>query len=149
MDVIFWTCVHSPTFIFRAIGPYQLAWWLRTKGYNCQVIDMVHTMTVDELVLYTEKFITGNTLCIGVSSTFFSEFNPKTTQNHWVRRVPRMYVEAIKIIKERYPDIKIVLGGGLSDLLFREELSIFDVTIMGEAEDSFLEVHNNCQRKTF
>ena len=140
MDVIFWTCVHSPTFIFRAIGPYQLAWWLRTKGYNCQVIDMVHTMTVDELVLYTEKFITGNTLCIGVSSTFFSEFNPKTTQNHWVRRVPRMYVEAIKIIRERYPNIKIALGGGLSDLLFREELSIFDVTIMGEAEDSFLEV---------
>jgi len=71
MDVIFWTCVHSPTFIFRAIGPYQLAWWLRTKGYNCQVIDMVHTMTVDELVSYTEQFITGNTLCIGVSYILF------------------------------------------------------------------------------
>ena len=140
MDVIFWTCVHSPTFIFRAIGPYQLAWWLRTKGYNCQVIDMVHTMTVDELVSYTEKFITGNTLCIGVSSTFFSNFNSKTKQNHWVRQIPRMYVEAIKVIKERYPNIKIVLGGGLCDLLYPEELSIFDVTIMGEAEDSFLEV---------
>jgi radical SAM superfamily enzyme YgiQ (UPF0313 family) len=140
MDVIFWTCVHSPTVIFRAIGPYQLAWWLRTKGYNCQVIDMVHTMTVDELVSYTEKFITGNTLCIGVSSTFFSNFNSKTKQNHWVRQIPRMYVEAIKVIKERYPNIKIVLGGGLCDLLYPEELSIFDVTIMGEAEDSFLEV---------
>ena len=51
-----------------------------------------------------------------------------------------MYVEAIKVIKERYPNIKIVLGGGLCDLLYPEELSIFDVTIMGEAEDSFLEV---------
>ena len=140
MDVIFWTCVHSPTVIFRAIGPYQLAWWLRTKGYNCQVIDMVHTMTVDELVLYTEKFITGNTLCIGVSSTFFSNFNSETKRNHWVRQIPRMYVEAIKVIKERYPNIKIVLGGGLCDLLNPKELSIFDVTIMGEAEDSFLEV---------
>ena len=140
MDVIFWTCVHSPRFIFRAIGPYQLAWWLRTKGYDCQVIDMVHTMTVEELISYTEKFITGNTLCIGVSSTFFSEFIIKSKRNKWLRKVPTMYIEAIKIIRERHPNIKIALGGGLCDLLFHEELSIFDVTIMGDAEDSFLEV---------
>jgi hypothetical protein len=140
MDVIFWTCVQNPKFVFRAIGPYQLAWWLRTKGYECQVIDMVHTMSVNELVSYTEKFISSNTLCIGVSSTFFSNFDNAAKRHAWLRRIPAMYVEAIKIIRQRHPNIKIALGGGLCDLLYPEELSIFDVTIIGDAEDSFLEV---------
>ena len=140
MDVIFWTGVHNPLFVFRAIGPYQLAWHLRSKAYDCQVIDMVHTMTVDELVSYTEKFITPSTLCIGVSSTFFSEFIDKAKRNAWLRRVPKLYQDAIKIIRQRYPHVKIVLGGGLCDLLHPEELEIFDVTVVGDAEDSFLEV---------
>ena len=116
MDIIFLTSVFSDT-VQRAIGPYQLPHWLRSNGYECQVIDFVNHMTDDELLEYLEKFITSTTICIGVSSTFWNS-NRKKYSNK--ADAPEIIVTTLTQIKSRYPNIKLVLGGHTADFVTNE-----------------------------
>jgi radical SAM superfamily enzyme YgiQ (UPF0313 family) len=142
MNIIFWTGVFDFKMHYRAIGPYQLAWWMRSNGYDCQVIDFIHWMNLDELVEITEKFITKNTLCIGVSSTFWADLNPKTPNWPMTRieknQVPDIISSAIKILRSRHPQVKFVLGGHTADFVSNECYGLFDASMIGDAEDSFL-----------
>ena len=49
----------------------NLAAWLRQHGYSVKVIDFCHLMSVDDLVKISQKYITEETVAIGVSSTFW------------------------------------------------------------------------------
>ena len=112
MNIIFWTGVFELSAHYRAIGAYQLSWWMRQHGYDCQVIDFIHHMSVEELVNFTEKFITKDTLCLGVSSTFWSQLKPKNKIWSMSRlepiSVPDVVESALHEIKNRHPKIKIV-----------------------------------------
>jgi radical SAM superfamily enzyme YgiQ (UPF0313 family) len=144
MNVIFWTGVFDLKINYRAIGPYQLAWWLRQNDFSCQVIDFVHHMTAEDLVKITKKFVTSDTICIGVSSTFWSELNPKNNLTPMSRykaiTVPDNIRQAIKEIRDQYPKLKIVLGGHSADFIETEDYQLFDMSLTGDAEDSFLEI---------
>jgi radical SAM superfamily enzyme YgiQ (UPF0313 family) len=136
MDVIF---INGGFFkqVYRTIGPYQLAHWIRQNGYECQVIDFINHMTNDELLKYVEKFITENTICIGVSSTFWNSNNKKSSNK---TNAPDILRSVLTAVRERYPKIKLVLGGHTADFVTNETYALFDASIIGDAEDSFLEL---------
>lgn len=135
MDIIFWTGMFSD--LSRPIGCYQLAHWLRKHSYDCQVIDFVHRMTPEEIFTFTSKFITDKTLCIGISSTFWSVIvhnrQRRTTQ------MPEVLYQAMKLIQASYPKIKFILGGNQVDHQAKETINQFDLVVSGAGEDILLE----------
>lgn len=138
MNVILWTGFFDRISNFRSIGAYQIAHWIRAHGYDCQVIDYIQHMTSEELINYTEKFINNNTLSIGLSSSFVTEFSKSADR----RTLPNVMTDALKEIKKRYPNIKFVLGGGKADILYNEIYELFDYIVVGYGEDIFLELLN-------
>jgi hypothetical protein len=74
MDVVIFTCV-SGIFFQRSIGAYQIANFLRQNGYTVQIIDFTDYFTSEELLTVSEKFITDQTLAVGISTTFYQESN--------------------------------------------------------------------------
>lgn len=139
MDIIFWTGLYSNA-VYRPIGAYQLSHWMRKHGYSCQVIDFMQTMTAEEIVEFTEKFITKDTLCIGLSSTFWSEYRKHIKRWVMSNDPPTAVLAAMLEIKKRYPDIKFVLGGSQSDVQSENTYKLFDAVITGNGEDSFLDI---------
>lgn len=139
MDIIFWTGIYSTT-VYRPIGAYQLAHWMRRHGYTCQVIDFTQHMTADEIVEFTEKFITPQTLCLGLSSTFWSVFNREVKRWRMTDHPPPAILQALLVIRQRYPDIRVVLGGSQADVQQDDTYRLFDAIITGNGEDSFLEI---------
>jgi len=134
MDVIFWTGIYGN--LSRPIGPYQLAFWLRKHGYDCQVIDFVQRLSGPEIVEFTRKFITNNTICIGLSSTFWAEY--RSGRFRASDKIPENLKYALDIIKSEYPKIKFVLGGNQVDYLNKETINLFDIVFSGAGEDTFL-----------
>ena len=70
MQTIIFTDVLSPGF-GRNAGAYRIATQLRNNGYTCQVIDHCVRYTQDEYVKIIDKFVTKDTLWVGISNTFF------------------------------------------------------------------------------
>ena len=68
-DVIFLTDICSPGF-GRYAGTYRCATELRDKGYEVQVVEFFCRYTTEQLKHILTKFITRDTLWIGVSTTF-------------------------------------------------------------------------------
>jgi radical SAM superfamily enzyme YgiQ (UPF0313 family) len=148
MDIIFWTGLFAGTDPYRPIGAYQMAHWMRKNGYECQVIDFIQEMTGDELASYTEKFIRSNTLCIGISSTFWSVRDRSGYQQWSPGGIPEVISTAIAIIKSKYPNIKLVLGGAQSDNKPQTFYNHFDAIIVNYGEDTFLELIESWRKKS-
>jgi hypothetical protein len=126
-------------FLSRSIGPYKVAHWIRKHGYSCQVIDWINDFTDDQLNFLLEKFISNETLVLGVSTTFLSS-NLHTWKNGDEARMPENIIIAIRRIKIKYPKLKIVLGGYMSDKVSGWHIADASVMSYTEAtEDIFLE----------
>jgi hypothetical protein len=140
VDVIFWNGgIAWKAIMSRYIGPYKVAHWLRKHGYDCQVIDHITTMTEDQLYRATTKFITNKTLAIGISSTFLTNA-VYTHSNGKKNRIPENALNVLKRIRSEYPDVKVIIGGYMSDRV--PGWGVMDVTVMsytGASEDIFLE----------
>lgn len=145
-SMIFWSA--QPTKIsglpIRYIGPYQLGHWLNKHGFTYQVIDFIingrkEYYTLEELVEYTEMFIDDDTTVIGISSTFLFNYVANTA-GYEFGSLPPLLENAIKIIKERYPHLKIVLGGNTAETFNKRTTDLFDAIIVGLAEDVMLEL---------
>lgn len=130
--VILWNSLAENA--VRALGPYQLASWLRSNGYVVKVIDFCNRMTTDELVAITEKSIEHQTLTIGVSTTFWKNDNWPPKLNHeftW----PKWVEDARNIIEDKYPKIKWSMGGAQAYLCKSKKWEKFN----GHAEDMYLD----------
>ena len=68
-QVILFTEVCSPGF-GRYAGTYRIATELRNAGYIVQVIEYFTRWTTQELKNIIRKFVSRDTLMIGISSTF-------------------------------------------------------------------------------
>lgn len=121
--------------MMRPIASYQLSHWLRKHRFNCQVIEFIQHYSSDELVALTEPFIDKTTIAIGISTVFWPLIPMKAPEN---------ILEAIKKIKEKYPNIKIVAGGAYTDKYNVNEY--FDEIFRGESEDTFLKW---CQEQSY
>lgn len=144
MDVIFLNSGPSSEenlhFFSRYIGPYKLAHWLRKHGYACQVIDFIPDLTEEQLDLALRKFLTKDTLVLGISTTFLYGLTRYLWKNGRTGMFPEHLVQILLRIKTEYPGLKIVLGGYGSDRAWMA--GIPDAAIMSyttATEDIFLE----------
>ena len=142
MDVILLTCVSGMLFQ-RALGAYQLAHFLREHNYTVQVIDFTDDFTELELKQVIDNYITNSTLCIGISTTFYNNFNVEifSSVRDYNITVPKNIESAVLYAKGIYPNLKIILGGAKS--LTGESIPFVDCVIHGHGEDKLLEYLNN------
>lgn len=125
--------IYKPRTLSRSIGPYKIAHWIRKHGYQCQIIDFCDRLTQEQLFTLLRKFVTTSTKIIGLSTTFIAN---GTTYNS----IDTKIINALVMIKELNPTIKIVVGGWLSETVSSH--GIIDATIMSyssNSEDIFLE----------
>lgn len=149
MNVIFWNDIPNraqgkPPILYRYIGPYKVADWVRKHGYTAQVIDFVTFLTEDELWKFTTKFITDETIVLGISTTFISQGRYNTSRG--MQRLPDHLLNVMARIKEEYPKIKIVLGGAWSEAI--GTWKIIHGAVVGKAEDIFLELLDHYKKGT-
>lgn len=110
----------------RTIGPYQLKHWLSHFGIGSQVIDFCQILSAQEIVDLIAHFKGPETFAIGVSTTFWSGTN----------KIPPNIEEAIALIRDRFPDLKIIAGGARLPPAISHHL--FDEMMSGEAEDKLV-----------
>jgi radical SAM superfamily enzyme YgiQ (UPF0313 family) len=139
MDAIFWNDSPHKTSIFRYIGPYKVAHYLRQHGYNTQVVDFVTNFTEEELWNITVKFITPTTSMLGVSVTFIAEKSYEHTDGI-DRKISMPMLNVLRRIKVEYPHIKLILGGYNADTI--DHYGVFDASISSYGEDISLELMN-------
>jgi radical SAM superfamily enzyme YgiQ (UPF0313 family) len=137
MNVIFWNDCPELV-IHRYIGPYKVSHYLKQHGYTSQVIDFVTYFSEEELYNYTTKFITSETLMIGVSLTFIG-----ATQ---MRRVSTILINVLKRIKQEHPNIKFIAGGYNANVL--HSFGVFDAHVTSYGEDITLELLNSYRNKS-
>lgn len=144
MDIVFWN--DCPNYdqnvpiplVFRYIGPYKLANWVRSHGYQAQVIDYVMDFSEEELWDLTTKFITDKTLILGISGTFLFGKQMTDPATGKTRLISSEMHNVLKRIKDQYPKIKIVLGGYMAELV--SGFGLVDAIVTGHAEDTLLEL---------
>jgi radical SAM superfamily enzyme YgiQ (UPF0313 family) len=140
VEFILLTNVASPIWQ-RALGAYQVADHCRKENISCQVIDFTDLFKLDELVQLTDLCASNQTLAVGVSTTFYANKNSKSKFISADRRtnqsLPDNVVQLLKIVKHKYPHIKILGGGANSYQLEKNEL--FDVVFHGYSEQSVVE----------
>ena len=135
MDVILWnTGPRINDFaMYRTLGPYKLAHTVRSAGYTAQVIDHIAWMTADELYTSTIKYITTDTVCLGISTTFL--VGPKA-------HIPEHVVQVVNRLATEFPNVKIVVGGPYTREIQQRAASLVKLyaAFLHYSEDTFLEV---------
>lgn len=152
MDVIFWNdCPpfmedREVYFLFRYIGPYKLAHQVRSAGYHSQVIDFITELSEEELWELTTKFVTDETVVLGISATFLFTVSKFDESLGRVSRIPGHIYRVLTRFKETYPHIKIILGGYNAEVV--SGFGLVDAIVTGFGEDTFLELVNHYKKKT-
>lgn len=124
--------------LWRLIGPYQLAWWLREHGYQPQVIDFVPYLTDDEILQLIDKFVSKTTKIIawGLKGPTATHGNQSTT----------IVEKFIPMLRKKYPWVKFVAGGPWAHYCCHNwpNKTAFDYYLFGYAEDGMLSI---CERE--
>lgn len=148
MDVVLWNDCPYPHkslgLVFRYSGPYKIAHYVREHGYTTQIIDYVTTFTEEELLEFTLKFVNEETLVLGFSTTFISQH--EYSHGDTTARITEPMLNVLKTIKSKFPKIKIILGGHMSDKV--SGWGIVDGVVTGYGEDTFLELLNHYKTKS-
>lgn len=121
----------------RSFGPYLLKHVLQKHGYRSQVIDFCQEFTAEQIFSFVQKFVTAETVCVGLSSTFWSIRNLYNINDQY--GMPDNIYNAVKLIKSSFPNLKIILGGtraGLTNIMLED----VDVCFIGESEDTLIDV---------
>ena len=144
MNVIFWNSnaigpKDRRQMFSRYVGPYKIAYWIRKHNYSCQVIDFIAEFSEEQLYAATKKFINHETLVLAISTTFLCADRYQWSDGKY-RMIPESVINVIKLLKLKYPTLKVIIGGYASDRLNGWE--VIDATVMSyvsASEDIFLE----------
>jgi hypothetical protein len=138
----------------RNAGPYKIASELRQNGFSVQVIEYFNKWSMEELKIIIKKFVTQDTLWVGISTTFLgSPYNivpyggifdigsekSEILNNYYKRIFDRTdWPEIADFIKTINSKCKIVIGGSNKDNnYFRDNSDPYiDCVISGEGETS-------------
>ncbi len=117
-------------------GTYKLSTEIRKVGYTCQVIDNFSWFGLDRLKLIIDKFVTDETILIGISCTL----NEKRVDGkvlHW--GIPDSeFEELINYIKTKNKSVKIVAGG--SRITANSSWPFVDYTVVNKADVAILKI---------
>ena len=138
MDAIFLTaCVGEyKTVIYRPLGSYQIAWYLRKHGYQAQVIDFIHLFSEEELIKMIGTYITKETKVLGLGMMI----NPREDL-----AILKKIENVLRRIKERCPWVKLIVGSAIAKWWSRTQRNrkLFDYIFIGHTEDQVLELMNH------
>tara|TARA_Y100000389_G_C17460164_1_gene521085 strand:+ start:1848 stop:3314 length:1467 start_codon:yes stop_codon:yes gene_type:complete len=135
MEVILLSDVYAEGWI-RGSGAYKLATELRLAGYTVQVIDFAGRLTQIEAKKLFDKFISNDTVLLGVSNTFLHSDGSKIFEQDWM-------LDLINEYKQRYK-FKVVIGGNRGGPATLTELArnVFDILVAGFADRAIIEIAN-------
>lgn len=135
-DVILFTDVCSPGF-GRYAGTYRIASELRDNGFIVQVVEYFTRWTTEELRSIVRKFVTKDTLWVGVSSTFLSpdvHRNRSDIMSMPVSITGRSdWSEIVGYIRDINPRCKIAIGGAKSNMVSENDRD-WDHIMLGQGE---------------
>ncbi len=104
MHVVLLTSVTSGAKrLFRALGSYQLAWYLRKHGYETQVLDFIHELDKAKILELIGKFVKPETRILGWSGMLMPG-----DEKWWLKFVCE---ELMPELRRRYPQLKLITGG--------------------------------------
>lgn len=136
MNVIFFNSIYT-LIPQRSLGPYLLKHYLTKRGYTSQVIDFCQEWTPEQLLLLFKKFAAADTKVLALSSTFW--FDETHTFYTYDNGIPPNIYKSLKLIKQEFPELKIILGGAHSSYI-RYRIEDIDYVFIGESEDTLPEL---------
>jgi len=140
MQIVILTTNTDPIRQVRYLGPYQIAWWMRTNGYSTQVLDYLYFMTKDQRLNLFKKFITTETKVVGYAPFALLGSNQKFVHGE------KLILDILNEVREHFPWVKIVIGGVWAvnwlNSNIRKGTQKVDAVFKNEAEHSFLEYCN-------
>ena len=141
MEIVLLSDVYAEGYI-RGAGAYRLATELRSAGFTTQVIDFASRLTELEAKKLFDKFITKETLFVGVSNTFMSNDINKIFEQAWM-------IPLLQEYKDRF-NLKFVIGGNRGGLAHYERASqnLFDILVSGFADIAVVEIARALKTKT-
>jgi Radical SAM superfamily len=134
-NLIIWQCVNDTSAPIRTIAGYQLASWLRQHGYTVKVIDFCHLIPTSVLAEITAKYIGGDTLAVGVSSTFWHGRGDDVRPTKMRGFEPDWVIKARELVEKQHPKLYWLLGGARTEYKTSHK---HWVRFSGYAEDSLL-----------
>lgn len=144
MHVIFLNSIYTQI-PQRSLGPYLLKHQLKKHGYSSQVIDFCQDLTAEQIFTFVKKFSSNETVCLALSSTFwFDETNSYYTYDNGIP--PNIY-NAVKLIKQSLPSLKIILGGAHATYM-KKRIEDIDAIFIGESEDTLPELLDHLTKGT-
>ncbi len=118
-----------------SLGLLSLAAYIRKQGYRVDVIDiLIQKIGMEDLIAYIE------------------ETNPKAIGFSAITPIFHNTVKYAQRIKERFPDILIVIGGHHATILTEEvtrDNPCFDLVVFGEGEQTLLEIMDLYKAKNY
>jgi hypothetical protein len=102
----------------RPLGPYRLRTALAKDGFRAEVIDYAWALREDELLILLQRYISKDTLILGISNIWFTTNAEKNNKelNRWFT------AKFFQIVKREWPWVKIVIGGTKTTLIQGAEL---------------------------
>lgn len=102
----------------RPLGPYRLRTALASHGFHAEVIDYAWALREDELLTILQRYISKETIIIGISNIWFTTGAEKNNKelNRWFTE------KFFRIVKREWPWVKIVIGGTKTALVQGAEL---------------------------
>lgn len=126
-NVIIFTGIKTGDLLFfRSIGAYRIRTELESHGYSVKVIDYFQYLSQFEIELAIKKYISSETLWIGLSTTFFDTEKIDSSSKFYHR------------IKEQY-NVKIVMGGAKARA---GNFDFADYFLTGHSDNAVIELTN-------
>lgn len=98
--------------IQRSLGAYRVATAVEKAGYTTSVIDYIQYLSIDEIILSLKKYLTKDTLWVGISSTFlYSPTANKVGISRMYQNIDYNFIKQIYKFVKHNSNAKIVFGG--------------------------------------
>ena len=142
MEVILLTaCVTNHNVLYRPIGAYQTAWYLRKFNYQVQVLDFLHKFDEPTILKMLSTHISKDTKIVGYGA-MIGLAEPEARE--FINKIEKL----LRKIKTLYPWVTVVAGGAAAADLNRiyRNKTLFDYIFFGHAEDTMLALANHLIR---
>lgn len=113
-----------------SLGPYRLRTEAERAGFSVKVIEHAWDFTSEGIVEYLSQFITEKTKILGISINWLYHLN----ETKWLND------HTIKLIKEKYTKVKIILGASHYTNIPELTPKYIDYYVWGFGEVAFLEL---------
>jgi radical SAM superfamily enzyme YgiQ (UPF0313 family) len=123
-------------------GTYKIATELRKNGYHTQVVDHMRYLGINRLKKVFDKFITKDTLFVGVSTTLLTGFGEKS-----IWGIPEEHmIELVKYAKSINPNVKFVAGGAQITLVSCWDY--IDYVVVNKGDNAILAIADHLKNRT-